>query len=265
MRNIHRIHHSVRQHPPMIRRIKQGYQRSPFLLAVLSAGKQLWTRHYGRWHRRGVIRAYLRAHPVPKLHVGAGPVRLPGWLDTDLKPRHRDQIYLDAGHPFPFADGTFRYIYTEHMIDYLTFRDCISMLQECRRVLQPGGHLRISTADLQVLADLYQADPLTPEQQAYVDWYSTFFFDGDFKRPAFVVGSIAHTWKMKVVHDAETLTHVLQRAGFTDIRQVEVGQSEDPHLADVERHGTGIGEAMNRFETMVFEARRPEATAGSAL
>ncbi len=248
----------------MIRSVKRWYQRSPFFLAVLSASKQLWTRRYGQWHRRGVIRAYLKAHPVPKLHVGAGPVQLQGWLDTDIKPRHKGQIYLDASQPFPFEDGTFRYIYTEHMIDYLTFAECVEMLWECHRILQPGGRIRISTADLKVLANLYQADPLTPEQQRYVDWYSEFYFGGDFKRPAYVVGSISHTWKMKVVHDAETLTHVLERAGFTGIEQVEIGESADPNLAGVEQHGTGIGNDMNAFETIVFEAVRPAKIGGTA-
>lgn len=44
-------------------------------------------------HRR--IESYLKSEPCPRLHLGAGPVVLPGWLNSDLTPLHSDIVTID--------------------------------------------------------------------------------------------------------------------------------------------------------------------------
>lgn len=38
----------------------------------------------GHFFRRRTVRQYLSTISVPRLQVGAGPVALPGWLNSDL-------------------------------------------------------------------------------------------------------------------------------------------------------------------------------------
>src|SRR5512133_1171766 len=97
-----------------------------------------------------IIRRYLRSNTVRKLQIGAGPTQLPGWLCTDIDPRSDEAVYLDATRRFPFEDGTFDYVYSEHMIEHITWLQGLSMLKECRRVMRPGGTLRVATPDLNV-------------------------------------------------------------------------------------------------------------------
>jgi len=101
------------------------------------------------------IRAYLAAHDVRALQLGAGPNALDGWLNTDIAPSRRGIAYLDATRPFPLEDETFDYVFSEHQIEHIEARHALPMLRECFRVLKPGGRLRIATPDLAVVIGLY--------------------------------------------------------------------------------------------------------------
>src|SRR5688572_3091577 len=94
-----------------------------------------------------LIDQYLRDHPVRKLQIGAGSSRLRGWLNTDIEPGE-GLAYLDATKRFPFEDGSLHYIFSEHVIEHLTYDEGKAMVAEAFRVLAPGGKMRISTPDL---------------------------------------------------------------------------------------------------------------------
>ena len=116
-----------------------------------------------------IARRYLAAAREPKLHLGCGGHLLDGWLNTDLRPRFADVMRIDAARPFPFPDGTFRYVYSEYMLGSLALREAESMLSECFRVLAPGGRVRIATTDLAFLIRLYRSERSTL-QERYVRW-----------------------------------------------------------------------------------------------
>src|SRR4051812_40618920 len=100
---------------------------------------------------------YLRENTVHKLQIGCGGNYLEGWFNTDLSPNaHRTG--LNATRRFPFADNTFDYILSEHMIEHVPYDMGRVILSECHRVLKPGGTLRIVTPDLKFLIGLYQND-----------------------------------------------------------------------------------------------------------
>src|SRR5215216_3456181 len=96
------------------------------------------------------------APPSRKLHLGCGKHSLAGWLNTDMNECPASSIIkLDATKPFPFEPGSFAYVFSEHMIEHIPFKDGTSMLKECFRVLQPGGKIRIATPDFRFLVNLY--------------------------------------------------------------------------------------------------------------
>ena len=97
---------------------------------------------------------YLASHRPAKLHLGAGPNILAGWLNTDVEPKGIGVYYLDAGKPFPIQDQAFDYIFNEHLIEHFTYRDGLRVLQECYRVLKPGGAIRIATPDMDKIIGL---------------------------------------------------------------------------------------------------------------
>jgi SAM-dependent methyltransferase len=102
---------------------------------------------------RAIARRYLAQSKVKKLHIGCGKNVLPGWLNMDALPLLPDVLYLDATRRFSFKDAAFDYIFSEHMIEHISYQHGLNMLAECRRVLQPSGKIRISTPDLNFLVN----------------------------------------------------------------------------------------------------------------
>ena len=86
-----------------------------------------------------MIKRYLRDHDTRRLHLGAGPHAIPGWLNTDLYPTSLRIAYLDATRPFPLPDASMDIAFSEHMIEHVSHPAGLHMLRECARVLRPGG------------------------------------------------------------------------------------------------------------------------------
>ena len=117
-----------------------------------------------------MIQRYLRDHDTRRLHLGAGPHAIPGWLNTDLYPTSLRIAYLDATRPFPLPDASMDIAFSEHMIEHVSHPAGLHMLRECARVLRPGGIVRVATPDLESIIGLYREE-LSDEERAYVGWF----------------------------------------------------------------------------------------------
>ena len=95
------------------------------------------------------MREYVQTHVVRKLQIGAGDSRLVGWLNTDIE-RKEGLLYLDASQPFPLEDGSFHYVFSEHVIEHLSYDDGMKMLSESyrRRIFPPGARIRYDSASI---------------------------------------------------------------------------------------------------------------------
>lgn len=208
--------------------------------------------------RQRLVDGYLRAHAVRKLHLGAGPAVLAGWLNTDLAPAAPGVAQLDATRPFPLPGGAFDVAYSEHMIEHLEPAGGLFMLRECRRVLRPGGTVRIATPDLEVFVGLYGRED-DQRRRRYVQWVSDRYLrvEGAGKA-SLVINNLFRSWGHRFLYDAELLGAALASAGFERIRRVHPGESANEHLRGIESHGKIVrDEEMAAFETLVLEADRP--------
>jgi SAM-dependent methyltransferase len=201
---------------------------------------------------------YVREHAVRKLQIGAGPSKMDGWLLTDIDTKlHYPTLFLDATKKFPVAGSCFDYIFSEHMIEHVSHEDAKRMLGECYRALRPGGKIRIATPDLKVLLNLASAEK-DDLAMRYIAWsIKNFLPIGTPPDPVFVINNAFRNWGHQFLYDEALLCKTLTDAGFQYARRVNLGQSEDPHLRDLESHGGNMGdEEMITFETMVIEAVR---------
>lgn len=206
---------------------------------------------------RGRTRRYLASDGVKKLQIGTGPQPKPGWLNTDLKPLGSGIVYLDARAKFPFPDESFDFVFAEHLIEHIDYLHGLRFIGECRRVLRPGGVLRLATPNLhQYVKLLYEADQ-DAELQRHVEWYNNRFVrrgketygDG----PIFVFNSLFRNFGHMFLYTPEALRESLQTAEFSQVQQVEPTESEHADLQNLEAHDPGNAEFM-RFETMALEA-----------
>jgi predicted SAM-dependent methyltransferase len=248
---------------------RQSLKRVPGLVPVVRRGRDARTAatraaEDARWLVAGRVRrdvridAYLRKHDVRKLQLGTGSNPMDGWLNTDVVDyrRRNEVVYLDARQPFPLPDRSFDLVFSEHMIEHLTYADGRRCLAECLRVLRPNGRIRVATPSLDRLIPLY-ADELTDLQRRYLKWsIDTFVGDVDAYLPGFVLNNMFRNFAHRFVYDEATLRHALETSGFVDAEAWPVGESGDPRLVGLERHMRSVAE-FNALETMVLEARRP--------
>jgi SAM-dependent methyltransferase len=205
-----------------------------------------------------MIRAYLRDHPERKLNLGAGPDAKQGWLNTDidmLRDNVLDLAYLDAGERFPFPDKSFDFIYSEHLIEHLTLDKAILMLRESRRVLKPGGRIRVATPDLHVYLKLFEAS--TPEREDFIA--KKLKFTGWPKTPdpeCVILNLSLHDWGHQFVYTPKMLRFVLEHEGFRDVTAHQVGESGVPQFRKIESRASWDDGGLNARETMIFEAVR---------
>jgi SAM-dependent methyltransferase len=64
-------------------------------------------------------------------------------------------IECDLRGTFPFPDDYFDGVYHSHVLEHFTLSDGRRFIGECRRVLKPGGVLRVAVPDLAGICRLY--------------------------------------------------------------------------------------------------------------
>ncbi len=211
-----------------------------------------------RWTKRlfadrHTIRRYLGSHPVRKLQVGAGSNARPGWLNGDIEPLGSGVIYLDACRRFPFPDSTFNYVFSEHMIEHVSYADGRNMLSECYRVMVPGGRIRICTPDLANFLKLFRVDRSRVEDE-YLAWATREFIPAaDAVDPVFVLNNYVRDWGHQFIYDRRTLARALEHAGFSDVSYHELGESADRELRGLE-YADRMPPGFLALESMVLEA-----------
>jgi predicted SAM-dependent methyltransferase len=199
-----------------------------------------------RAQRKRLIERYLSQNQVRKLQLGTAENVQPGWLNTDLHGYGRkDVVYLDVRKPFPLPDASFDLVYSEHMIEHLTYADGQRCLRESLRVLRPGGTIRVATPSLERLAGLYGRDDVAGR---YVQWaVETLEPEAAVALPGVVINNFFRSWGHRFVYDPDTLRHALETAGFVAVEEVPLGDLER-HLADTPD--------FRALETFVLEAKR---------
>jgi predicted SAM-dependent methyltransferase len=169
------------------------------------------------------------------LHVGSARKLKPGWLNTDKMPmRDADGnaselerlakvdstlYYLqhDSSEPFPLEDGSFDWVYSEHFIEHLEPEDTVSWLGEMRRLLRPGGHVRLSTPDLERYVSGYQ----TADGEFFAEHHERLSRLRNFEgqqvptRRAWMVNQIFYMWGHRWIYDFDEVAHVAEAAGFS--------------------------------------------------
>jgi SAM-dependent methyltransferase len=273
------------RHFPFIRKITRfGQQIRPTWRAVSLACEQEALAEDLLFKRQRTIDEYIASHTIRKLQIGAGTNPLPGWLNTDLEPTTEDVLLLDATKTLPFGDAIFDYVFSEHMIEHITYKDGLFMMKEVFRVLKPDGKVRIATPDAKKIVGLFSKNK-TEEQKEYIQMvvteimglYSPQRSELQKRRPewdidcehvrryfpniaedgvCFIVNQLFRGFGHKHLYDENSMLALMLEAGFTNIQSYHPGASDDAYLQGIESHGELIGEKLNDFETMVFEGDR---------
>lgn len=117
------------------------------------------------------------------LNVGSGAHFHPGWVNVDVVPASREVMAVDVRKGLPFGDGIFDAVYCSHVLEHLDRSAAADLLAQMRRVLAPGGLIRVVVPNLEAIAREYlrllealrKGDPGTRE--ADYEWMLLELFD----------------------------------------------------------------------------------------
>jgi predicted SAM-dependent methyltransferase len=85
---------------------------------------------------------------IQRLNWGCGRWPRPGWINSDRNPRPGVDLICDIRKGLPIESDAFDYAVSIHALVELAYGELVPALQELRRVLKPGGTLRLVLPDL---------------------------------------------------------------------------------------------------------------------
>ncbi len=89
------------------------------------------------------------------MNVGCGRRFHQAWINIDLESYDPAVVQHDITKGLPYEDDQFDAVYHSHVLEHLDPGDGEKLLDECYRVLRPGGVLRIVVPNLEQIATLY--------------------------------------------------------------------------------------------------------------
>jgi predicted SAM-dependent methyltransferase len=142
---------------------------------------------------------------------------------------------LDIGEALPFEDGAFDWVYAEHLIEHVPLPIAVGWLTEVRRVLAPGGLLRLTTPDLRRYAEGYVGkDGFFARHRRRLRVMRVGPPMPD--RTAFMFNQIFYLYGHKWIYDEAELRYVLAQAGFDPaaMRVAAFGDGERKDVAELD-------------------------------
>lgn len=161
-----------------------------------------------------------------KVNVGCGTTIAEGWVNFDNSPNlliskipglrwllyqlrlldefhyqiswNKKVILNDTRAGLPLPDESVDAIYASHFLEHLTYENATYFLQECFRVLKPGGIIRLVVPDLWYSCQQY----LLKHKNAHT-----------FMEDMMISGRSPHRW----MYDDKSLTYFMERVGFCEV------------------------------------------------
>ncbi len=157
-----------------------------------------------------------------RLNLGCGRFPAPGWNNLDVKRRAGVGVVGDLSRGLPFASDSFDAIAAIHVLPVLSYSVLPAAAADIRRILKPGGVLRLALPDLDKAFT------------AYRDGESGYFLipDSDWRRPGSkLVTQLVWYGEVRTPFTFDFAAELLAIAGFRGIARSRFGQSRLSGLA----------------------------------
>jgi predicted SAM-dependent methyltransferase len=162
-----------------------------------------------------------------KLNLGCGDIFFAGWVNVDLDDLRRANLIWNLTDRFPLSDGSCSLIYSEHVIEHFGVEDGLKIFRECRRLLVPGGVLRVAMPSLEYCVESYARDSWRPDFERWEELRGV-------KTRCEALNVAMRWWGHQWLYDREELHRRLGEAGFNQCRDVEWGRSPVQELCNRE-------------------------------
>lgn len=186
---------------------------------------------------------------IDKLNLGAGGYLLKGWLNVSLYSEiglpygvariRKGALVLnfDLREELPISEASLKYIYGSSFIEHLTFREAITVLEKCFRYLRKGGVIRLTFPDLELWVRNYHKNNLP-----FFNKYQSIYLGREkaiVKTKGEIFMSQVHGWGHRWGYDFESMRHLLEKAGFSQVAKKKAFTSLIPMIKAIEPKGEG--------------------------
>lgn len=176
-----------------------------------------------------------------RLNWGCGAHVAPGWINSDIKDEPGVDLVADIRQGLPLDTDSVDYAISIHALPEFAYPELVPALEELRRVLKPGGTLRLALPDLRRGIDAYLAGD-----------------EGYFKVPPEDASSLGGRFIVQMlwygysrsVFTADFALELLERSGFVDLRECayRVTASGIPEIVELDNR---------EDESLFVEGRAP--------
>lgn len=176
-------------------------------------------------------RRRLRKCKGMSVNIGCGPFGKDGWVNVDLMGLPNVSLRYDCRRELPFADLSAKRIRCEHFLEHLDFHEeAPRLLEDCFRVLEEGGSIRIVVPDVAAYMRAY----CNGENG---DWLALGWdldsLPSDLATRMDVINHVFHQGGEHLFgYDFETLAVCLRAAGFRTVVLSSFGSAADAELRD---------------------------------
>jgi SAM-dependent methyltransferase len=204
------------------------------------------------------------AEAPARLNWGCGAHVAEGWINSDVKETPEVDLVADIKDGLPLKTNSVDYAVSVHALPEIPYPDLVPALLELRRVLKPGGVLRLVLPDLRRAIDAY----LAGDEQ-----YFRLVADDATTPGGRLITQMLWYGYSKSLFTPDFSVELLQKAGFVDVVLCEAHQTANRFAEIVEldnreaesfyveavKPGRGVG-AFGRVYN-----RRPAMTATSEV
>lgn len=189
------------------------------------------------------------------LNLGCGERFHPEWVNLDLHPSKPSVQSWDLQADLPFPEASFNVVYHSHLLEHFSKADGLRLLERCRRVLRPGGTIRVVVPDLECIVQLYMRSfekCIAGDQQAAAqyDWAMLEMYDQAVRERS---GGEMLAYVQKA--NESQLAFVKGRLG-AELERMRAAKSEAANPAREGTHGArGLAEIVRRKALRLLAGR----------
>lgn len=153
---------------------------------------------------------------LPKLHLGCGSKHIPGWIHIDAVEFPHITLQHEVSSLPMLKDDSAQTIYACHVLEHFHRREVPRVLHEWKRILCPGGVLRLAVPNFAAVAIAYSTKAASLKELH-----------------GLIFGRQDYLYNIhNMIFDEETLTEELLGAGFANPHRYDWRTTEHADLDD---------------------------------
>lgn len=184
-----------------------------------------------------------------RLNWGCGGHIAPGWINSDIKDDPGVDLVCDILGRLPIDSDDIDYAVSIHALPELPYPQLVPVLEELRRVLKPGGTLRLCLPDLERGIRAYQSGD--------ADYFKVGEDELESLGGRFIVHMLWYGYS-RTLFTTDFVEELLRKAGYEHVTACSFGQtaSRFPEIVELDNR---------EDESLFVEATKPSTTAGGPI